>query len=30
MLSLIALILGASSGRLRFDANGDPWVKPIL
>lgn len=30
MLSLIALILGASSGRLRVDANGAPWVQPTL
>ncbi|MDB5669406.1 MAG: hypothetical protein JWO25_365 [Alphaproteobacteria bacterium] len=30
MLSLIALILGATSGRLRVDASGTPWVQPIV
>jgi hypothetical protein len=30
MLSLIALILGASTGRLRVGPDGTPWVQPIL
>jgi hypothetical protein len=30
MLSLISLILGATSGRLRVDTLGTPWIQPIL
>jgi hypothetical protein len=30
MLSLIALILGATSGRLTVDSLGSPLVQPVL
>jgi hypothetical protein len=30
MLSLITLVLGAATGRLKADAFGSPWVQPLV